>query len=197
MLRRSEDLFLEKIYFAVASKIKEAIEKVEQGSHDEAWQALAPLVAKEDKAAIYYMSTFSVPGESLEHFEKRRIEQLKRSAEYGYAPAIHELAIHYDSGELVPRDIEKAAKLFRQAAEKGHPHAQWIHGLDLIYGRNGIEKNEKLGVEYLERSAKAKFIGALESVSGFYENGMHGYPVDKKKARFFREKADGDDVIGY
>ncbi|QJP07786.1 tetratricopeptide repeat protein [Pseudomonas multiresinivorans] len=197
MPRRSEDIFLSKMDSVAASVIKEAIKKVDQGDCDRARELLNPLIIKKDAAAIFYAATFGVPGESLEHFEKRRIEQLQQSAKYGYAPAMHELAIHYDSGDLVPRNLEKAAQLFRQAAEKGHPHAQWIYGLDLIHGRNGIEKDEKLGIEYVKKSAESKFEGALESMAEFYKKGIHGFPLDADKARHFQGKTNDKDIIGY
>lgn len=197
MLRRSEDVFLDELDVAVSSVIKDALNEIDESNCDKARELLKPLVDKKDKAAIFYSSGFGVSGEQLEEFEARRIKQLQQSAQLGYAPAIHELAIHYDSGELVQRDIEKAAQLFKKAAEKGHPHSQWIHGLDLLYGRNGIASDEKLGVDYIKKSALAKFEGALESMSEFYEAGKYGFPVDVDKAQYFKNQINDEDMLGY
>ena len=197
MLRRSEDIFLDELDIVVCSVIKNALNEIDKSNCDKARELLKPFVDKKDKAAIFYSSGFGVSGERLEEFEERRIKQLQQSAKLGYAPAIHELAVHYDSGELVQRDVEKAARLFKKAAEKGHPHSQWIHGLDLLYGRNGIAKNEKLGVDYIKKSALAKFESALESMSEFYETGKYGFPVDVDKSQYFKNQMNDEDVLSY
>ena len=197
MLRRSEDIFLDELDVVVSSVIKDALNEIDKSSCDKAMELLKPFVDKKDKAAIFYSSSFGVPGEQLEEFEERRIKQLQQSAELGYAPAIHELAVHYDSGELVQRDIEQAAQLFKQAAEKGHPHSQWIHGLDLLYGRNGITKDEKLGLRYIQESAAVKFEGALETLAEFYEKGLFGFRQDLVRAQQLLKQIENGDVISY
>lgn len=198
MLRRSADIFLDALDLSVSSIIKEALAELDKGFLEKALGLLKPLIDKQNPAALFYASSFSLASEeSIKEFEDRRIKQLKLSASYGYPPAIHELAVHYDSGELVSRNKEQAAQLFKQAAEKGHPHAQWIYGLDLLYGSNGIEKDENLGIAYIKRSAHSKFEGALESISKFYEAGEYGFPVDTNKAQSFRNQINDKDVLGY
>lgn len=197
MLRRSEDVFLDKLDGAVCSIIKAALRELDVGNSKQAWEMLKPLADHNNEAAIYYLSCFGIPGEQIQDFEKRRIEQLSQSAKYGYAPAIHELAIHYDTGELVPREVEMAAQLFRQAAEKDHPHAQWIYGLDLLYGRSGIKKDVDLGLAYIKKSAAAKFEGALETMSEFYGKGVFGFPVDSEKSTYYKNQICGEDVLSY
>ena len=197
MLHRSEDIFLNELDLEASSIVEQAILKIDEGCTDEAWDLLNPLVAIKNRVAIYYSACFSISGESLEMFEKRRIRELWQSAELGYAPAIHELAIHYDSGEFVIRDSEKAAKLFEKAAEKGHPHSQWIHGVDLLYGRSGFTRDEVLGIEYIKKSANAKFEGALESLSNFYSKGLFGFPVDSGLAQFYKNQVNNKELLGY
>lgn len=197
MFRNSSDVFLDKQDASISSIVKQALDEIDINNCDKAFELLKPLIDKKDAVALFYASGFGVPGESLEEFESRGIKQLQKSAEYGYAPAIHELAVHYDAGEPVERDVEKAAQLFKKAAEKDHPHSQWIHGLDLLYGRNGIAKDEKLGVDYINKSALAKFEGALESMFEFYEAGKYGFPVDLDKAQHFKNQINDKDVLGY
>ncbi|MDP2226881.1 MAG: hypothetical protein Q8J78_05345 [Moraxellaceae bacterium] len=197
MLRRSEDIFLEALDADMRSLIGRVLDEIDESNCDKAWELLSPLVEKKDPVAIYYASSFGLSAETLDEFERRRMEQLQQSAEHGYAPAIHELAIHYDSGELVPRDSNKAAKLFMQAAEKGHPHAQWIHGLDLLYGQNGMEKDEARGLKYIEKAAASKFEGALETMAEFYEVGKYGYPADSEKSNKLTQQIGDDDALAY
>lgn len=197
MPRRSEDIFLDELDKDIASTIKEALHEIDASNCDKAWELLKPLVDKKDKAAIFYASSFGIPEEQIAAFEARRINQLQQSAEYGYAPAMHELAVYYDNGDLVSRDTKKAAQLFKHAAEKGHPHSQWIYGLDLLYGKNGINKDEELGLDYIKKSASAKFEGALESMSEFYETGRFGLQIDVDKARYFKNRLNDEDILAY
>ncbi len=198
MFRRSADIFLDALDLSVSSIIKEALTEIDKGNCEKALDLLEPLVEKGNAAALFYMSSFSAASEeSLNEFEARSVKQLQQSADYGYAPAIHELGVHYDNGELVPKDAEKAAQLFKQAAEKGHPHSQWIYGLDLLHGSNGIEKDESLGVDYVKKSALSKFEGALESLSDFYKGGQYGFPVDANKAQSFKNQINDQDILSY
>ena len=208
--RTSDDIFLDELDISVSSVIKDALNEIEDNNYDKARKLLEPLVDKKNSAAIYYSSGFSLPGELNEKFKERHMKLLHQSAKYGYVPAIHELAVCYDTGDwdgewvdadkttqLYKRDVNKAAQLFKKAAEKGHPHSQWIHGLDLLYGTHGIVKDEKLGISYIEKSAIAKFEGALVTMSSFYDEGKHGFPVDVEKAQYFKNQIDKEGMLGY
>ena len=196
-IRRSEDIFLENLAIDVSSIIKKALNKIEYGEHKKAFVLLEPLLKKQEASAIYYASCFSLPDESIEDFDKRRIKQLQCCVNLGYVPAMHELAIHYDNGELVSKNVEKAALLFKLAAENGHPHSQWIYGLDLLYGTNSIEKNQSLGIDYIKKSADFKFEGALETMIELHEEGKYGFPIDRDKAVFLKKQLDEQDIIAY
>jgi len=196
--RTSDDIFLDELDIEVSSIIKDALNEIEEDNYDKSRELLSPLVDKKDSAAIYYSAGFSLPGEDSKEFHERYIKLLHQSAEYGYVPAIHELAICYHNGDpVVQRDAEKAAQLFKEAAEKGHPHSQWLHGLDLLYERNGISKDKKLGISYIEKSALAKFEGALVTMSKFYEKGKSGFPVDVDKAQYYKNQINKEDMLGY
>jgi len=197
-MRCSEDIFFDSLDSATLSAIANFLTEIETGSVARALEILKPLIEEDNPAALFYASGVSAESiETLEQFETRHIRQLKKSAELGYAPALHKLAICYDNGDPVPRDTGKAAQLFRQAAEKGHPHAQWIYGVDLLRGQNGIEKNEVLGLTYIEKAADAKFEGALETMFEFYKNGTHGFPADASKAKSYMNKIKDEDALGY
>ncbi|WP_428685234.1 tetratricopeptide repeat protein [Sphingopyxis sp.] len=70
------------------------------------------------------------------HYERvragqRAIEEHKKLAEVGYAPAMYLLGSIFYSGTLVDRDIHKAVKFFEQAKNAGHLPAMgylsWIY----------------------------------------------------------------------
>ncbi len=197
MYLRCSDIFLQKNYSEEFIVIRRSLEEKEKGNFEEAVRLLQPLADKNHEVALFYYSAISLISESNDEFEKRRIKQLSMSASQGYAPSIHELAICYDAGELVAKDNEKAAKLFELAAKKGHPHSQWIHGLDLIQGSNGVTINKRLGLDFIKKSAALKFEGALESIVDIYTHGKYGEKIDVKKAKRYQYLLLGNDILHY
>ncbi len=164
---------------------------------EEAHRLLIPLVATGNAEAMYLGAGFSLPNETSDEYERRHLELIVQSAGRDYPPALYVIGVYYDTGEMVNVDKPKAAQFFKRAAELRHAHSQCIHGIDLLYGTNGIEKDEKRGIEYILESAKAKFHGALETLARFYEKGEFGFPVDLQKANSLRAQSSGKDVIGY
>lgn len=197
MLMRSTDLFFGHLNQEVAATISQALAAIDEFDTDKFWELLEPLISNQDAAALFYAAMVGYPGETLAGFEKRHIEQLQASAKLGYVPAIHELAIRYDAGDTVAQDTRKAAQLFKLAAQQNHPHSQWIHGEDLLYGRNGIEKDEQLGIQYIKKSAEAKFEGALETLAMFYEQGIFGFQKNIEKSKAIRQQIARGDIISY
>jgi TPR repeat protein len=164
---------------------------------EEAYRLLMPLIAAGNAEAMYLGAGFSLANEKSEEYERRHLELIVQSAGKDYPPALYVIGVYHDTGEMVSVDKAKAAQFFKRAAELKHAHSQCIHGIDLLYGTNGIEKDEQRGIQYILESAKAKFRGALETLARFYEKGEFGFPVDLQKANSFRAQASGKDVIGY
>jgi len=174
---------------AEAAALKQARVLIEAGRFVEADRLLKPLVDLQNAEAEFLAASFSLAQESEDEFEQRHLHLLKRSAKHGYPPAQYSLGYHYDTGDLVDEDKPRAARLFMRAASAGHAHSQWIHGLDLLYGRNGLPKDEAAGLRYVCASADAKFQGALETLARFHDKGEFGYPIDPVKAQELRQAA--------
>ncbi|MDO3618087.1 hypothetical protein Q3O97_19780 [Ralstonia pseudosolanacearum] len=151
--------------------IEQAWQLVDNGDIRKAYELLAPLLAEGVPAAEFLYSRFSFSDvESIDQFEARSIRLLRSASAAGYAPALHALAVHYDMGDMVNRDPCEASRLFRAAAEAGHPKAMLAHGLDLFYGSNGMVKNEERGLFLVGRAADEGVEGAqevFERVSAF------------------------------
>lgn len=163
----------------------------------EAHKLLDPLVDAGNPEAQFIASNFSKLDESPDEFERRRMELLERSASQDYPPALYSLGAQFDSESNDPSVRCKAAQLFRRAALLGHAHSQWIFGLNLLYGSNGIGKDVALGIEQISASAAKKFQGALETLARFHDRGEFGFAIDPEKAALFRRLALDDDAIGY
>lgn len=148
---------------------KIVLEKVEKALDDgdckSAYSLLLPLIEEKYPPALYLYSTFSISEvESDADFDKRRIRLLQIASADGYAPAIFALAECYEFGDLVDKDIVRASALYRNAAEAGFSKAKLIHGLDLFYGSNEIQKDEKQGLALIKQAAEESVDGATEAL---------------------------------
>jgi hypothetical protein len=71
-------------------------------------------------------------GEGVEQSPEEGARFLKQAADTGYAPAQHQLARCFATGEGVPLDREAARKLTIRAARQGHLEARFelqLYGL--------------------------------------------------------------------
>lgn len=145
--------------------LKKAEVYIDQGDIEKARLILQPLVEEKNAEAIFLRSTFSLADEETEEeFEVRSIEMLTESARLGHPAALYALAVCYDFGDMVEQNSEQAATLFKEAAEAGYSKAKLNYGLDLIYGSNGIPKNECLGLSLIEEAANEGVEGAKEEL---------------------------------
>jgi len=173
-----------------------AREAIERGDLTRVNDLLTELVKKENPEALYLAASFSFPEtETEESYETRRLLLLKRAADKEYAPALYALGVAFDTGDQCPFDPEKAASLFKAAAEQGHAHSQWLHGLNLIHGINGVRKDVKKGITFIRKSARYKIVGAIQSLAEFYEKGLFGFPKSNTKAKQWRAKLNDEDII--
>lgn len=198
MNRTSEDVYFSGLLdSSEGKKVAEAHRLIDVEKFEEARVLLNELVKTDSAPALYLSSSFSCADEKIEDYEKRHLQQLKRSADLGCPPALHKLAVYYDSGEYVQKDAAKAALLFKRAAELGYSHSQWIHGEDLLYGRNGITKDEALGLWYIRKAAEAKFEGALETLAEFHEKGLCGIQQNLDRANQLRKEIEDGNVVNF
>ncbi len=90
--------------------------------------------------------------ELLDRGEDQAAFELIEAAAPGDADALDYLAWFYDQGRYVPQDRPRAASLYRQAAERGQPHAQWRLGVMLDLGE-GVDEDPGEAVIWLRRAA--------------------------------------------
>jgi TPR repeat protein len=156
-------------------------------------ESLKPLVdAKYPEALWLFCSIPSGEHRSEEEFDRQHMIQVRAAAEAGSASARFHLACELDAEPT----IQESAELFKAAAEQGHSYSKWCHGLNLLSGR-GIEKNEALGLRYIEDAANSKFEGAIQFLCNAYTNGTYGYPKDAEVAASWWAKLKDKDVIPF
>lgn len=140
----------------------------------------------------------SIPGgkatEHLSHeeFHQRLMAEAQAAATAGSASAQFFLA-----GEIYSEStMQESTALYKSAAEQGHAYAKWCYGLNLLSGQ-GTEKNEALGLKYIEEAAEQKFEGAINFLSQAYASGTYGYTKDEAIAASWWAKRKDKDLIHY
>ena len=119
---------------------------MEHGDFENAHRTLRPLVDAEIPEALFLYSTFSLAGtESDAAFEKRSVDMLTRAAHLGHAAAMYSVGVCFENGDLVEKDVKRAAHLYSAAAEAGDSRAKFRHGLNLLYGSGGMRREEVAG----------------------------------------------------
>ena len=87
----------------------------------------------------------------------------------------------------VPKDFEKAANFFKQAAEMGHPGAQYNFGIMSYLGK-GVNKNVKEAAKWFLRAAEQGKASAQYNLGSLYFRGS-GVKKDLNKAFEWIDKA--------
>ncbi|MGL4667385.1 MAG: tetratricopeptide repeat protein [Saezia sp.] len=155
-------------------------------------QPLADEGVAEAQWLLFSMPTKADKRISDEEFDRRRIEKARVLAQAGSIDAKFFLAVELDHGNTVA----EASELFKEAAQQGHTYAKWCYGLNLLCGR-GVEKNQALGLQYIEEAAHEKFEGAIQFLSHAYASGTYGYPKDEALAASWWAKLMDENIISY
>jgi len=94
------------------------------------------------------------------------------------------------------QNFEEAAKLFRQAAERGLPRAQRSLG-ELYQSGQGVDKDEVEAAKWYRKAADKGDAKAQSNLGSMYFSGQGGLKKDEKEAlKWFKKAADQGDVSG-
>lgn len=129
---------------------------------------------------------FRKPNEAL-------FEIIKNNVNDNDPKTIYELAVNYDNGSGVKKDVKKAFELFLKAANMGYAKAQYI--VATYYQRGiGTDKNIGLSIEYLQKAADQENVLAQSLLGLCYLNG-DGVKQDLKRAiDYLKFAADKNDA---
>ena len=113
----------------------------------------------------------------------------------GVAGAINNIGTLYQSGETgYPKDVHKAAALFRDAAAKGYPLAM-VNLAGLLRGDDLGERDPAGAIQLLTRAGESGRADAWRTLSYMAQVG-EGRPVDQALANdYFRRAAAADDAL--
>ena len=123
----------------------------------------------------------------------KRWKEVKEEAEKGDTAAMYDLAMSYQYGELgLEVDNEEAYKWYKKGADVGNLYCRVLVGDCLLTGR-GTEANESEGLVLVSLAAEKGSDYACFLLGERYYKGLCRIRKDNEKAKFWLEKAIGDD----
>lgn len=93
--------------------------------------------------------------------EAKHFKALEAAADQGNPQALFDRALYYVEGKTVERNLEEAAKLWRQSAERGYLRAQYNYGLCCLHGI-GVKKDLREAVRWLDHVVTKGEVSILE-----------------------------------
>lgn len=112
---------------------------------------LEKAAAKNNSDAIFNIGQYlSTNGNSQER--RKGIEYIKRAASLGNHYAQYNLGLMYEKGEILPKNLEEAAKLYEQSSKKGNVKAL-CNLASMLAAGEGVEKDEKRALEMFKQAA--------------------------------------------
>lgn len=122
--------------------------------------------------------------------EKQSSVMAIRSAGNGSKYGLCELAYHTFKNDYTSQNVEKAHKLYLQAALKGLDIAQFHYGR-LFYQTQNVPQDYRRALKYLHMAAAQGYIPAIQEIALFYERGrgVQKMPYYAREWRVRAEKA--------
>lgn len=116
------------------------------------------------------------------------IEQFRPLVLEGYAPAQYQMALVYQHGYSVPKDLIKALALFNLAAEQDYPDAQFE--LALLYSAGEVVKKDLTkAFELTHKAAKKGLASAQFNLAVMYANGIGTKQDNFTATRWYKHAA--------
>lgn len=178
----------------ILSKAEEAFEI---GDFSLARQLLQPLLEKKNGKAIRLNCSHFDADIDEEEMDRIYVDGMFEASENGDLEALYIVGSFYDIGEYVTLDKEKASKIFKEAADRGHAHSMWIHAVDLLYGEGAFKQSSEQGINYLNKAIKNGSAEACITKAGFLLQGEFGFEINKNEANKLRQLAKEFDDTTY
>lgn len=115
------------------------------------WPGLLPILAA---GGLAWLIVWPFEKEIVGMRRRRRVAQLEAQADADDAEAMYRLAVAYEMGDGVDANDREAARLYGQAAKRGHPEALYEYAMCLRDGR-GVKADAGAAALLFERAADA------------------------------------------
>lgn len=120
--------------------------------------------------------------------QKAPISSIIAAAEQGDLNAQIALAVMYDHGEGVPKDLTQSFKWLLRAAQAGQAQAQYLVSDSYKHGQ-GVAKDEAEGLAWLRKSGENGHVPAQLALGLEYSQGMTVQRNNTEAALWFRKAA--------
>lgn len=141
-------------------------QKSEDEAINEIFTSLSEMIGEQEFQLGVHCVMHENYEEAAEHF--------RMSSSSNNASACYNLALLYEQGLGVKKDLEVAMKLYEMASEQGHDKSMYNIGVYFSRGLGGAKKSFKKAKLYFEKAAKHGNVDAKKALSLLL-------PADKKK----------------
>lgn len=108
---------------------------------------------------------------------------LEKAVKQNQSEAATELAVLYDEGKLVRRDIQKANELYRKAAELGDSYGAYCYAYAYEVG-DGVDIDKDTAFKWMKKAAELGHIKAQLELAYFFATG-YGCEKNETAARYW------------
>ncbi len=144
-------------------------------------------------SAIHEYARYCLHGIGVQQSDEQAVEWLWKGHEVGVIESTESLARAYANAFYgLKFNFQKAFDLHTIAAKAGRTESMRFFGSIYLNG-NGVQKDEKLAVEWYEKAAKGGDAKAQYNMGAFYTNGTYVKPDKEKAEYYFKLSADNGD----
>jgi TPR repeat protein len=140
-------------------------------------------------AVLWLAPALQLLGQPHTNAPQEHFEAIRDRVQKGDPEAMLLLAARYTDGDGVPRDLIKAARLHRKAAELGLAQAQCLVGVDYANGA-GVKMDRDEAVRWFRRAADQGSAGAQYNLALCYASGAVGGKTPADAMPLYRKAAD-------
>ena len=148
-------------------------------------------MSKSQKALAFFKAgkqSLQYPYMNIQNFN-RAVSMIERSADMGYAPAQHELAmIYFKKNSGVTQDYKKAFHWLQLAAQQGYVESQARLGTMYLLGL-GTDQDNKKASFWIEKAHQAGSMEATLYLGWMFLKGVGGKALDIDKSVDMFQKA--------
>lgn len=123
--------------------------------------------------------------EGSAHKRRLTLHLFRRCANAGHVDALSTYGVMLFRRGQSARDKARGVRCVVQAAEAGHPEAQYQVGHIYEHGCTQIARREDRAVTWYARAAEAGHAGAAQRLSRAFDHGELGLPVDPERSRYW------------
>lgn len=124
----------------------------------------------------------------------RAVEQLEQASQLGHPPAYYNLALCYEMGSGVQKDVTKAAGFYRKAAAMGHAQSLFNLALMTLEGEGGLRRDKPGGIAMMNQAADKGIVKAQLYLGLYYTENDDNQQDFAQAASFFSAAAGQDDA---